>query len=347
MDGFDSYFRTLRVFLPRGQRDDIIRELSEELRSQASEKEAKLGRPLSADEQAVIIGQYGHPLLTAARYWPQRHLIGPVVFPYYWTLLKVVLVIVGIAHLAGAIVMVANGGTLGDMGGVIEDAFATGLKAIGWITVVAAACDFWLSRSRVLENWRPQVEPPRALAKASLATASIPGSKRAADPTVLGFVVSAVVGVWWLVGLKVPSFFFGPGAVSLDWGPAMDRLYPVLVVAQLTMLGEQFLRLTRTDDIGVFRVTSLVWLVTGWALIGLVATSDHQWMLWQGEAAARGNRVILQLAGREISLAQFVNYVWSAIFIGAAVASAWGSLKRLRRRLKPSPSIAGASPRTS
>ncbi len=122
----------------------------------------------------------------------------------------------------------------------------------------------------------------------------------------------------------------------------MDRLYPVLVVAQVTMLVEQFVRLTRMEDTGIFRVTNPVWLVSGWALIGLVATSDHQWLLWQGEAAARGNRVIMWLAGREISLAQFVNYVWSAIFISVAVASAWGSLKRLRRRLRGTPRPAHA-----
>jgi hypothetical protein len=346
MDAFDSYFQTLRLFLPRDQRDDIIRELSEELRSQASEKEAQLGRPLSEDERAAIIGQYGHPLLTAGRYWPQRYLIGPVLFPYYWAVLKVVLAMIAIAHVVGAAVMLANGRALGDLGVVLENAVATALKVIGWITVLAAGADFWLSRSRVLENWRPQVELPRALAKAKVATASIPGLKRDSEPTVSGFVVSVVVGVWWLAGLKVPAFFYGPGAPNLDWGPSMDRLYPVLVVAQLAMLVEQFVRLTRLEDTGIFRVANLVWLVSGWALIGLVATSDHQWMLWQGEAAVRGSRVIMRLAGREISLAQFVNYVWSGIFIGIAVTSAWGSLKRLRRRLKPSPSIAGASPRT-
>ncbi|MGH9382794.1 MAG: hypothetical protein ACRD2N_00660 [Vicinamibacterales bacterium] len=155
MDVIDGYFRTLRLFLPTNQRDDIIRELSEEVRSQVADKEAALGRPLNADEQAAIIAQYGHPLLTAARYWPQRYLIGPVIFPYYWSVLKVVLGLIAAVHVIGGIVMLANGAALGQMGAVLENAIATALKAMGWITALAAAFDFWLSRSRVLEKWRP------------------------------------------------------------------------------------------------------------------------------------------------------------------------------------------------
>ncbi len=98
MDVIEGYFRTLRIFLPKGQRDDIIRELSGEVQSQVAEKAAALGRPLNSAEQASIISQYGHPMLTAARYWPQRYLIGPIVFPYYWIVLKIALALVAVGH---------------------------------------------------------------------------------------------------------------------------------------------------------------------------------------------------------------------------------------------------------
>lgn len=81
MEIIDNYFRVLRMFLPKDQRDDIIRELSEEIGAQVADQQAELGRPLNRDEQATVVGQYGHPLLIAARYRPQRYLVGPVVFP--------------------------------------------------------------------------------------------------------------------------------------------------------------------------------------------------------------------------------------------------------------------------
>ena len=81
----------------------------------------------------------------------------------------------------------------------------------------------------------------------------------------------------------------------------MDRLYPVLVVSQPTMLAEQFVSLTRSAHTGIFRVTRLVWFVAGWTLIYVVATSDHQWMVWHGEAAARASAtVVIRLGGGDI-----------------------------------------------
>lgn len=167
-----------------------------------------------------------------------------------------------------------------------------------------------------------------------------------------GFVASVVLSAWWLAGLKLPYLFFGPGAASLDWGVAMDRLYPVLVVAQLTMLVEAFVRLTRPEDTRVFRWTCMVWLVAGWAFIYLVATSDHQWVIWHGAAEARARATIIAyIGGRDISLIDFVNYTFSIIFVFVAAAGLWQSMKALIRRfssgedLQPFMRDSGDSPR--
>ena len=333
MTVIDRYFRTLRLFLPKNQRDDILRELSEEVQAQVADKEAALGRALDADEQAAIVRQYGHPLLTAARYRPQRHLIGPVVFPYFWIALKIALGLVVAGHAIGAVVLLGGGAPPAQLGQVLEHAVATTLKVAGWMTALGALAEFWLSRSRALDTWNPRAAPPaRGLARKAV------GHAFEGEPSVSGLVISVVVGAWWLAGLRFPSLFFGSGAAGLEWGPAMDRLYPVLVVAQLTMIAEQFLRLTRPDDTRVFRAARLVWLAAGWVLIYMVATSDHRWMVWHGDAAARANATIVtRLAGNDISLVEFVNGVWSIIFILVAVAGIWGSLRALLRRFRGTP----------
>ena len=355
MDVIDRYFRTLRILLPKDQRDDIIRELSEEVQSQVAEKEAVLGRPLEAEERAAIIGQYGHPLLTAARYRPQRHLIGPVVFPYYGIVLTITLALVALGHVFGAAVMLAGGASAAQIGQLAENAIASALKVGAWVTVLGAVADFCLSRSRVLERWNPTVAPslpqqtrviPDAVASLPEAHHKSPGSlsrqPRLSEPSVSRLVIRVVLAVWWLAGLRFPYLFFGPAAAGLEWGTAVDRLYPVLVVALATMLAEQFVKYFRPENTRVVRVIRFVWLVTGSALVYLIASSDHQWMVWRAESAARANVIVMRFAGRDFSLAEFVNLVWSTLFIVVAALSVWGFLKPILRKLRGIPMTAHA-----
>jgi hypothetical protein len=68
MDLIDRFIRELGVFLPRAQRDDILRELGDAMRAEAAAREAALGRPLTSTEHRALLARYGHPLLLAARY---------------------------------------------------------------------------------------------------------------------------------------------------------------------------------------------------------------------------------------------------------------------------------------
>ena len=81
-------------------------------------------------------------------------------------------------------------------------------------------------------------------------------------------------------------------------------------------------------------VTRFAWLVTSVALIALVASSDHQWMVWHSASAARGNDAAVRFAGREMSLIGFVNLIWSAVFIIVAALSVWSVLKAALRRFR-------------
>jgi hypothetical protein len=355
MDVIDRYFRTLRVLLPRDQRDDIMRELSEEVQSQVGEEETALGRRLNARERAAIVGQYGHPLLTAARYRPQRHLIGPIVFPYYWIVLRLTLGLVVMGNVLGAAVLLAGGASAAQIGQLVENAIATVLQVAAWITALGAVADFSIARSRVLEQWNPVAGSSLAHTQRVIAgaLASVPDAhhrtapssfrqRRAAEPSVSGLVIGLVLGVWWLAGLRFPYLFFGSGAAGLEWGPAMDRLYPVLVIAQFMMLAEQFVKFARPESTGLFRVARCVLFLAGLALVYLVATSDRQWMLWRAGSSTRAHGTVVPFAGRNISLIEFVNSVWSIVFIVVATLIAWGLLKALSRRFRGTPMPAHA-----
>jgi len=91
MDLLDRYLQAVSFWLPKRQKDDIVAELSEDLRSQMEEKETSLGRKLTDSEVEGILKGCGSPLAVAARYLPQQSLIGPTLFPLYRFVLGVVL----------------------------------------------------------------------------------------------------------------------------------------------------------------------------------------------------------------------------------------------------------------
>jgi hypothetical protein len=150
MDAIARYLHTLSWLLPKATRHDIVRELEEELRARADDQAQRLGRPLDDGEQEGLVRACGHPLLLAARYRPDRYLIGPVVFPYYWLVVKV---IVGLTIAGHAIGMLIRGtGSIGDLGGPFERLVSAVLSEVGWMTLVAAAADIMtpLADSRVV-----------------------------------------------------------------------------------------------------------------------------------------------------------------------------------------------------
>ncbi len=111
MELLDSYLKTVARFLPAAERDDIVRELSENLRSQVEDREAELDRPLSEAELKALLDAFGTPIEVAGRYRQGSGvlafgpiLVGPVLFPFYSKVLGFLLgvtacaiVIIGVA----------------------------------------------------------------------------------------------------------------------------------------------------------------------------------------------------------------------------------------------------------
>jgi hypothetical protein len=88
MELLERYLQGVRFWLPRGRQQDIIAELSEDIRSEIEEKEGELGRQVNEGEMEAVLKRWGPPMVVAHRYLPQRYLIGPVLYPIYLLLLK-------------------------------------------------------------------------------------------------------------------------------------------------------------------------------------------------------------------------------------------------------------------
>src|ERR1017187_3337636 len=91
MELIERYLQAVGFWLPNRQKDDIIAELSADIHAQVEEHEATLGRKMNQAEVEALLKKRGRPVLVANRFLPQESLIGPVLFPIYVFILKIVM----------------------------------------------------------------------------------------------------------------------------------------------------------------------------------------------------------------------------------------------------------------
>ncbi len=108
MELLERYLHEVRSYLLRRRKDDIVRELGDNILSQMEDKAEELGRPLTEAEQGEVLKQHGHPVVAAARYGrlPLQYLIGPTLFPMYWYAVQLIIGLVAAFHVMMALVMV-------------------------------------------------------------------------------------------------------------------------------------------------------------------------------------------------------------------------------------------------
>jgi hypothetical protein len=224
MDLLEKYLQAVRTLLPRKQQDDIVRELSENLRSQIDDKEEEFGRPLAEGELAEIIRRHGHPLVVAGRYRSNQYLISPGLFPFYLFALRAGLgVALGVTVLLTAVALgLAGGGT----GQIVNGLLAFPGRAVtvfAWITIGFAAFDFAQSRMKLTHNW-----DPRNLPKLVKPTDRV--SRWSAFCEAIG---TAALVVWLLLLPKYPFLWFGPLQSVLTPAPIWSEVYVPLLLLWL------------------------------------------------------------------------------------------------------------------
>src|ERR1700712_2289390 len=179
MELVERYLRAVSPGLPKSQRQDILAELGENLRSEMEAKADELGRPLTESEKESVLQHFGHPLVVAGRYQPSRGtftfgrlFIGPELFPFY---LKGVTVAVALAVIIVAGVHIAMAiAEPGQWSGILSVTFFHASLQFVIQTGIWVAIQSYYTRHPISWNAKslplPQGEKPRVSRAESIFT---------------------------------------------------------------------------------------------------------------------------------------------------------------------------------
>lgn len=227
----DRYLQAVKFWLPRNQKDDIIAELAEDLRSQVEEKESELGHNLSEAEIEPILKHSGSPMVVAQRYLPQRSLIGPALFPIYrmvvrslflyfllpWLLLWLGLTIFSPGYRA------AHPG--GELFATLDAWWLACTYSLFFCTLAFALLDRSQLGARAVNNWNPRALPVER-----------DYTKISRGATVVELTTSvAALAVWFDLGAFRRVFHLGDVIVTLSH--SWPYLFWALTVLSLTGIG--------------------------------------------------------------------------------------------------------------
>jgi hypothetical protein len=274
MDLIERYLANMRVLLPKAQRDDIIAELRDVLTVCRNEEAAKLGRPLTLDEDESLLREFGHPVLVAGRYRnQQQYLIGPDLYPVYTFVLKLVLAIILCAALLFAAVgSVAASSAAGPaIAQAMQIAWTGAFAAVGAITVIFALLQRYPASVRLF-HWRARDLP------------AIRGRRVTSFVDhVAGIVANAFFILLWIHVVPMPSAIpVGPGqGLHLALAPVWQTLYWPVLGAAACAIAVHAVRLTRTGRGRLGHGLDLA-LQLGFLIVSIVALRAGHWIVVGG-----------------------------------------------------------------
>jgi len=228
-DLIDRYLGAVAALLPKASRQDIVAELRDLIMNRVEDKEGQLGRPLDKREIEDLLREIGHPIAVAGRYGPARALVGAELYPFWLFAVKVLLAIAAIAAVVPAAVLMVTGKADPHMfNGIVSDFLSTGLKLVGFATLMAAAIERGWLKLGDLSQWKASELP------------YLPeGRKLFAKSRFDGVFELAAIGLfiaWWTGGLPFPMerIVHTDRDVSIVLNPSLSSLYwPILVLAVL------------------------------------------------------------------------------------------------------------------
>jgi len=318
MDLLDRYLAAVAALLPKEQREDIVAELRDTLLNQMEEKEAELGRPLTAAEREAVLRTFGHPIAVAGRYGATRNLIGPELYPFYIFAVKGLLILAAVVTAIPLILSVIIGGehAAGGISHFLNSFIRSALTLIGAATVVAAGIERgWIPTGRLL-GWRvsdlPRLEGP--------------GTGKVKSRFEASFELSALLLfiLWWTGAVEAPwSTAIGKQGMFLAPTAIWAALHlPILILAIWQALAA-LLTLIRPEAVRSRAALDVVADLAGLALAGLLwrAGRPVEVVALNASGPQIEGMATLQ-ASLDLSF-QVTVVVMAVIFVGKLAVSVW------------------------
>ncbi|MCX6561007.1 MAG: hypothetical protein NTZ26_10925 [Candidatus Aminicenantes bacterium] len=216
MDLIERYLNAVGFWLPKNQKKDILSELSEDIRSQVEERETELGRALAEEDLSTLLKQRGSPFTVAGRFLPQRHLIGPQLYPIYEFVLKLaggIYLVPWFLIWAGLMIFVPSYRSA-HSGSAIFQALGS-LWTTAWTLLAMITLGFGIGervqrKSTARGDWNPRRLP------AVRNTLKVPRTSSLAE-----IVINPFVLIWWLGGFSLTA------VLSRDGVPAFLKPSPL------------------------------------------------------------------------------------------------------------------------
>lgn len=249
MDLLERYLRAVGQSLAPATRADVLAELRVNLQAEMDDLAEEKQRPLTEAEAAAILKAHGRPMLVAARYLPQRYLIGPEMFPFYQLTLRksapLVALFYFVAHLAAFIFSPGPGAFARMIVSSIVQLVPVLLIFWALMTMTFAILDYVRTHYGEGASWN-EWDP------AKLPTLTQPKKEKSPAGQIADLVVHCL---WMLYVLAIPRHPFlimGPGTLflttlSATFAPVWRPFYIALIAVLLAQLVVKLIALALGD----------------------------------------------------------------------------------------------------
>lgn len=329
MDLVDRYLKAVAKALPEGQRDDIIRELSEDIRSEMEDKRSALGRELTEAEQQALLKQRGNPLLLAARYHQDdrsvafgRQLIGPVLFPFY---IKVLSFNLGLTFVVIGTIFLALGVSGQHVGfdNVLSTCLLQLFIQLGVVTLIFSLIDRHLTKNPDRWNLSGKCGGVQLdIGTGRNVSLPIERSQQISRFESVSIIIASAVALVWITEVQnYPFLILGPAAAFLKLAPIWYQVYFPIVLLTVAEIVRAAINLVRPDWT-LFRGVYNLFVHCGGLAVVYFLIRAGSWVTAadSGAGGAGGYEHAAQIVNRWIYYWLLVTAIFSAVMFIFKVA---------------------------
>lgn len=324
MDLVDRYLKAVAKALPETQREDIIHELSEDIRSEMEDKQSELGRPLTEAEQQAMLKQRGNPLSLAARYHQDdrrvafgRQLIGPVLYPFYIKVLSfnlgLTFVVIGTIFLA-----LSLSGQPVHFNDILSSCLLQLFIQLGVVTLIFSLIERHLTKNPDRWNLSGKCGAVQLdIGTGRNVSLPIEGSRQVPRFESASIIIASAVALVWMTGVQnYPFLILGPAAVFLKLAPIWQQVYFPIVLLTALEIVRAIINLVRPDWTRFRRLWSVGVQAGGLAVVYfLIRAGSWVTAADSGAGGTGGYAHAAQIVNQWIYYGLLVTAIFSAVML--------------------------------